>query len=281
MDLIGRPLHADFHTHSTASDGTVAPAELVEASASQGLSHIALTDHDTTQGVADALAAGERYGVTVIPGVELSTRVRRGELHILGYGIDLSNREMQVTVEQMRQEREERGTKILQRLRELGIDLDERQISAGQQGGTLGRPHIAKAMVEAGYVRDVAEGFDRFLARGRPAHVSRPLMSAVEAIELIQRAGGIAVMAHPFSAPEFRNFLPKLISAGLAGLECYYGEYGVEQRSELSALAAAAGLIATGGSDYHGPQFREGRVLGGVAIPQETIRTFLDAIGMA
>lgn len=269
---------ADFHTHSTASDGTLAPAELVAESARRGLTHIALTDHDTTSGVVEALDAGRRAGVTVIPGVELSAAVQRGELHILGYGIDPEHRELQSTLEELRQTRQQRADRILERLREIGVDLPADALERAGATESIGRPHIARALIEAGVVASISEGFDQYLGWGRPAFVPKPLLPPADAIDLIRSAGGIAVMAHPYSAREFQRIIPELVAVGLGGIESYYGEYDDVQRSTLATLARERGLLATGGSDYHGPGVREGRELGSVTLPDEAIAALLEAV---
>lgn len=271
---------ADFHTHSTASDGTLAPAELIEESARQGLLHVALTDHDTTGGIAEALDAGKRLGINVIAGIEFSADVERGELHILGYGIDPQHAELQERIDVLRQVRLSRAVRILDRLRELGIDLDPATIQTEHEDDSVGRPHIARALMAAGVVESVSEGFDRYLGRGKPAFVDKQLIDPTEAIELIHSAGGFAVVAHPFSLPNPREVLVRLIKHGLDGMECYYGEYEDVQRNMLAAMAAELGLIPTGGSDYHGPAFREGRALGSVTIPENVVHRLLAALGL-
>lgn len=269
---------ADLHTHSTASDGVLAPADLVRQASERGLSTLALTDHDTTLGLPEALAAGARHGVRVIRGIELSTDVAAGEVHILGYGIDPANAAFQATIERLRQANARRIERMVARLAELGYPLPEGSVRPSASGASVNRPHIARAMVAAGYVGSVQEGFERFLARGRPAHIARERLRPVEAVRLIRAAGGLPVLAHPRSVDDLDATLPALLGAGLAGLEAWYGEYSDEQRVALAARADALGLLATGGSDYHGEGFRPGRVLGGVALPPERLARFLAAL---
>lgn len=274
-----RTQRADFHTHSTASDGLLAPAVLVQESAQRGLNVVALTDHDTTRGIADAVAAGNQHGVRVLPGIELSAAIRRGELHILGYGIDPNSIELQSQLARMRQERRERAESMVESLAALGIPLPGDVLSGVAEDESIGRPHIARALMDAGVVESVSGGFDRYLGYGRPAYVPKPMISASTAIALIRDAGGVAVMAHPYSAPEFRELLPGFVDAGLAGIECYYGEYSDERRSALAAIAREYRLLATGGSDFHGHGYREGRELGNVDLPQDAIDALLVALG--
>jgi 3',5'-nucleoside bisphosphate phosphatase len=266
---------ADLHTHSTASDGLLAPADLLQQAHRQGLSVLALTDHDTTLGVPEALAEGERLGIRVIPGIELSTDVEVGQVHMLGYAVDPHDRVLGETLAHLRAARLTRAARILERLHELGIDLPHESIEPVAEDASVGRPHIARAMIAAGYVGSVAEAFDLYLGEGRPAYLASEKLVPEDAIALVRRAGGLPVLAHPFSSPEFPERLPALVAAGLGGLEVYYGEYTPAQRTLLRALADEHGLLATGGSDYHGPRFKEGRDLGSVAIPGDVLERFL------
>lgn len=268
-------MRADLHTHSTASDGTLAPADLVRQASERGLRVLALTDHDTTLGIAEALKAGSRLGVRVVPGVELSTDVPDGEVHILGYGVQPGDPVLEPELERLRTARLRRLDAMLDRLRALGYPLEREAVLAFVDGGSVGRPHVARAMVQAGYVATVAEAFERFIGQGRPAYVASERLEPADAIALLRSAGALPVLAHPFSMHGFPDGLDELIAAGLAGIEAWYGEFSPEQRAELAALAARYGLLATGGSDYHGPGFRAGRELGMVELPDEAVERFL------
>lgn len=270
---------ADLHTHSTASDGTLAPADLVTQASRRGLTILALTDHDTTAGLAEAIVAGEAHGVRVIPGIELSTDVSAGEIHVLGYGIDPASTTLQAALERYRAARLERAARIVARLRELGIHLPEGSVQASASDASLGRPHIARALVAAGHVQTVSEAFDRYLGNDKPAYIaSERKPTPAEAIALIRSVGGLPVHAHPFTSNEFPNSLPGMIEAGLAGIEVYYAEYTHDRREALARIAAEHGLLATGGSDYHGEQFKERRALGSVDLPSEVLQRFLDRL---
>lgn len=272
----GASAHADLHTHSTASDGTLAPADLVRQAHRRGLSILGLTDHDTTAGLAEATATGKALGVRVIPGIELSTDVSAGEVHMLGYGVDPDDDTLQTALASYRQSRRERAERIIERLRELGVDLPEGSVKAPEGDASIGRPHIARAMIVAGYVETISEAFDRYLGDGKPAYIaSERKPTPVEAIRLIRAAGGLPIHAHPFSSVEFPATLPDLITAGLAGIEVYYAEYTPERRRELARIAAEYNLLATGGSDYHGERFKERRDLGSVELPADVVRRFL------
>ncbi len=273
-----RPLRADFHTHSTASDGSLAPADLVRQASRRGLSILALTDHDTTLGLAAATAAASESGIRLIPGIELSTDVEPGEIHILGYGIDPDDATLQQTLATLRRARETRLDRMVERLRALGIDLDRDAIRPSTPGGSVGRPHVARAMIAAGYVASVPEAFERYIGNGKPGYIPSRRLTPAEAVRLIVQAGGLAIHAHPLTSPLFPDNLDALMAAGLAGIEAYYGEYSSEQRERLAAIAAEHGLLVSGGSDYHGEQFKHGRDLGAVEIPEAVTRTFLAAL---
>jgi predicted metal-dependent phosphoesterase TrpH len=270
---------ADLHTHSTASDGTLAPADLVRQAHRRGLSVIALTDHDTTAGLADAIVTGAEVGVRVIPGIELSTNVSDGEVHILGYGIDPADTVLQAALARYRQARVERAVRMIERLRGLGVELSEDAVLATADGASVGRPHIARAMIEAGYVTTVGDAFDRFIGNGKPAYIeSERKPTPVEAIDLIQAAGGFAIHAHPYTSERFPGSLAELVAAGLAGIEVYYAEYTSDQHRELARIAAEYGILAAGGSDYHGERFKERRDLGTAPLPADVLDRFLQRL---
>jgi predicted metal-dependent phosphoesterase TrpH len=188
----------DLHTHTTASDGSFPPAEVMGMAEQAGLAAVAITDHDTTDGVGEALAAGEKMRVEVVPGVELSVNhARLGSLHILGYWIQTSHPDLAVRLESIRGGRDQRNQKILARLADLGCPLDLFEVQAIAGGEVIGRPHLAQAMIKHDYVKSTQEAFDRYLARGKPAYMERDRMSSAEAIDRIHRAGGVAVWAHP------------------------------------------------------------------------------------
>lgn len=261
----------DLHTHSNASDGVLVPAELVRQAAALGLQVIALTDHDTTAGVAEALRAGAELGVEVIPAVEFGTTVEAGELHLLGYGIDVADVTLQQVLEELREGRRRRVERIVARLNEAGVPiaLDEVRALAGE--GAIGRAHVARVLVQRGLASSIDEAFARFLSRGRPGYVSRPGLTAEEAIDAVHAAGGVAVLAHPYSVVDLERTLPRLVADGLDGLETFYANFDELQRAALAVLAARFGLLPTGGSDFHGIDNQEGRVLGSAPVPLATV----------
>jgi predicted metal-dependent phosphoesterase TrpH len=272
----------DLHLHSTASDGTLSPAELVALAVQRGLRVIALTDHDSTEGVDAALQAARASGgaLEVVPGVELNTDVPAGEAHVLGYLLDHHDQALQEELAQRRASRLERGRAMVEKLARLGLPVSWQRVlelaGSGRPGmeGAVGRPHVAQAMVEQGYVATVQEAFEKYLGRHGPAYVERDRLTPAEAVAAITRAGGLPVLAHPPSWPEYERHLPALIEAGLVGLECYYGVLPPETVGALVATARAFGLVATGGSDFHGPNVLPGVAadLGGVPVPLEAVQ---------
>lgn len=247
----------DLHTHTTASDGSFAPAEVVGMAEQAGLAAVGITDHDTTDGVGEALATGEKLRVEVVPGVELSVNHERlGSLHILGYWIQPDHPDLAGKLEDIRGGRDRRNEKILARLADLGCPLDLSEVQAIAGGEVIGRPHLAQAMIKHDYVQSTQEAFDRYLARGQPAYMERDRMSPEEAIDRIRRAGGVAVWAHPgligLEESELEQEIIKLVKAGLAGIEAYYPEHSPETTELLLKLCAKHRLAPTGGTDFHG-----------------------------
>jgi predicted metal-dependent phosphoesterase TrpH len=264
------PRKIDLHTHSTASDGLYLPAELVRLAHEAGLDLIALTDHDSTEGVAEAQAAGERSGVTVIPGIELNTDLPGGggEAHVLGYYLDWERPDVQAHLTVLREARERRGERMVERLRAQGLEISWGRVRELAHG-SVGRPHIAEALIEKGYATSVDDAFDRYLDHGKPGYVPRFKLSPTDAVRLIRNARGISALAHPAGIPGLEETLvPDLVVAGLQGLECYYGTYDDATVEHLRGLADTYGLIATGGSDYHGPGLHP-TPLGGRYVPPE------------
>ena len=263
----------DLHTHSRHSDGSQPPAELVQEADRRGLRVLGLTDHDTVSGLAEAEAEAARLGLELVPGVELSTGGRDGapEIHLLGYFVDRDDPDLVAALAAYAHQRLVRLERIAERLAAAGVPIDPERVVQLAGPGTVGRPHIARALIERGYVADLGEAFDRFLRAGRPGFVPRPHLDPEQGIATIRAAGGVAVLAHPFSTGDVEETVARLVAARLAGLEVDYGEYDDEARAWLRAIADNWGLVPTGGSDYHGPGFRPGRELGGPAVPLESV----------
>lgn len=265
------PERIDLHTHSTASDGLFSPAELVRRAHEAGLDTIALVDHDTTQGLPEAMAAGAELGVTVIPGVEINTDLHEGgEAHILGYFVTPDDPSLTTNLGLLRDARERRGQRMVENLREAGFDITWERVRDIAKGA-VGRPHVARALIEKGYAHDVSDAFARYLSRGRPGWSPRYKLYPEDAIRIIRAARGVPTLAHPGSIRDLeQHVLPTLVAAGLQGLECYYGEYEPSKVRWLVGLAERFGLIATGGSDYHGPNMHP-TPLGGREAPPEAV----------
>lgn len=267
----------DLHTHSTASDGWLTPAQLVEEASRRGLGILALTDHDTIAGIEPARDAAARAGVELIPGIELSSNSGPNEVHILGYFIDPSSPVLEAELRRLVGQRNDRNRAIVDRLNQLGLPVTNKQVEDIAAGGTIGRPHIARAMIERGYVETIAQAFDEYLASGKAAYVPRKKVMPEDAVSLVRAAGGVAVLAHPMSAGELAPLLDRLVAAGLAGMEVFYGEYSRTTRNHLQVIAERWNLIPTGGSDFHGEGFKEGRVLGSVDVPAASVERLREA----
>jgi len=247
----------DLHTHSTASDGSFRPAEVVRLAKVAGLKAMALTDHDTTDGLAEALAAGAELGVEVIPGVEISAQFIDDTMHILGYFLDFRSGKLAERLAVLKQARKERNPKIVAKLNALGIPITMEQVERASGGGQVGRPHIARALLESGYVSSMQQAFDIYLKNGGKAYVEKFRFPPAEAMDMIREAGGVPVLAHPFtlglgSASALKEVLLDLKDQGLAGVEIFYADHSPEQEALYLKLAQELGLLVTGGSDFHG-----------------------------
>ncbi len=261
----------DLHIHSTASDGRLSPAEVVRKSAEAGVTVIALADHDTVDGIVPALEAAQAFPrLRVIPAVEISTLVPKGEVHMLGYFIDYAHPELQATLGRMRNSRKKQALGMIARLRELGLPIEWQRVKEIAGSGSIGRPHIAQAMLERGYIASIKEAFDRYIAWGGPAYVQRDKMSPVEAARLILRTNGLPVLAHPLTIDDPETVIAELKAAGLVGIEVYYKDYPEDERNGLVRLARKYKLIATGGSDYHGLDASTETMIGGADVPLES-----------
>lgn len=244
-------MRVDLHLHTNASDGQHTPSELVALA--QRFDVIAITDHDTTEGIAEAQEAARRVGSPlIIPGIEFSAEDEAGDVHVLGYFVDINDAAFQAELRKFRSDRFDRGQRILEKLAALGLPLDWDRVMAIAEGGSIGRPHIARAMVEAGYVETVREAFNRYIANDGVAYVARRRLSPEEAVHMIHAAKGVAVLAHPGLLPDHAAMVRRLIPHGLDGVEVNHPSNSEEVRLSLRALAREYMLITTGGSDFHG-----------------------------
>lgn len=271
MDALTVAYPIDLHAHSLRSDGALAPADLIKRAAARGVRTLALSDHDTLAGVGEAVAVGNGLGVRVIPATELNTESEWGDAHILGYFIDPADVALEERLRWLREHRGRRIELMVEKLNQLGYAIDLARVLDIAQGGALGRPHLATALAEKGYVRSYDEAFATILAKDSPAYVQRVGLSPGEAVELVRRHGGVPSLAHPATVAGIETLIPKLIAVGLAGLECYYGAHSPEMTSRCLALARAHDLVPTGGSDFHG-RGEHGVDLGSVYVPPETIK---------
>ena len=276
----------DLHAHTLASDGSDRPEELVAAAAAAGVGTLAVTDHDTVAAVAEARAAGERLGVEVLAGCEVTATVGDRVVHVLLYGEGLLEPGLADAVELCRRGRDDRNRAIGERLGRLtGVGhADAVEVA---RDSVLSRAHFARALVAKGAVADVAEAFDRYLSSGRPAYVPAPSVSVTDAVAIAAKAGGVAVLAHPgrLAAGERDRVLAEAIEAGIDGLEVWHSQHDDELRRALAGLAERRGLLATGGSDYHGrhkPDVRVGSGTGGnVDVPDERLAALRERLASA
>lgn len=260
----------DLHIHSTASDGKLTPAEVVREAAKQGLVYIALADHDSVDGVAAALAAAQSLPhLSVIPGIEISTDIPQGEVHILGYFIDYKDPEFLTWLDKFKNSRRRRAKQMVAKLADLAVPVEWKRVLELAGTSTIGRPHIAQAIMEKGYVSSFKEAFDEYLGHGKPAYVEREKMIPTDAVGIIIRAKGLAVLAHPLTTEDPEGLVEELKPAGLVGLEAYYDGYSAEEVEGLVALAQNHDLVATGGSDFHGIEPEEETAIGGADVPLE------------
>ncbi len=263
-------MRVDLHLHTTASDGRLTPEEVVQLAAKQGLSVVSITDHDSTDGIAAALAAAESFPpLKVIPGVEINTDIPGGEIHILGYFIDHQSEEFKRALKRLRHSRKIRARKMIAKLARLGMEVDWERVKQLAGGGSIGRPHIAQAMLEQGYISSLQQAFTRYIGREGPAYAERERLSPVAAVELVIRARGLPVLAHPANLDDLEGLLLELKAAGLVGLEAYYDGYRQETIHRLVALASKHSLIACGGSDFHGFEGANETPIGRVNVPME------------
>lgn len=268
---------ADLHTHTTASDGTLAPPALVRRAHAAGITTLAVTDHDTFAGLAEAGAEAARLGMTFVPGVELSTDATGQEVHILGYFCRTGEGPLVDLLGEMRAARGLRIEEIVSRLRNAGVPLALERVLAIAGDGAAGRAHVGRALVEAGCAASVSEAFERYLVPGRPGYVPRRKLHPADAVRVVVDAGGVAVLAHP-GLIGGDGIIPELVAAGLRGIEAHYPAHEPVQVRDYLALADRLGLIATGGSDFHGAKERWGD-LGSVTVPDEVAARLAEAAG--
>lgn len=276
----------DLHLHTTHSDGSCTPTEVVGLAHQAGVTTLAITDHDIMTGVAEAIMAAEAFGIDVIPGVEISSIIGQSELHILGYFLDWQDPILNERFTTLRESRHRRNPQIIERLQALGIDITYDEVRTLAGSDSVGRPHIARALMDKQVVTSAKDAFDRFLANGKPAYVPRDLPNPAEAIQWIKAAGGLAVLAHPtwikLADRSLVELLRELKAAGLDGVEVYYSTHANRQIREYLSLAQQLGLLVTGGSDFHGltkPDIEVGIGKGTLHVPTSLLPKMKAAVG--
>ena len=267
----------DMHTHSTFSDGIFSPGELVDYAVKKGLSGIAITDHDTVDGIEEAIERASIYkGFVIIPGVELSTEYNNEEVHILGYMIDYRMEYLLKVLKYLQDTRNNRAIKIIDKLKKMGIQINYEDVMKISGDGVIGRPHIARSLIKNGYVRTVGDAFTKYLAKGAPAYVPKQKLTPLCAINIIRKAGGFSVAAHP-GLLKSKNILNYLIHIGIDGIEVYHSKHTAKQSEGFLKLAQRHNLFITGGSDFHYPpeDGEKNADLGSVKVPLENITELL------
>jgi predicted metal-dependent phosphoesterase TrpH len=262
----------DLHVHTTASDGKFSPEEIVHKALELGVTVIAICDHDTVDGIAPALETARTFPqLKVIPGVEVSTLAPGSEVHVLGYFIDFNAPELRAALDNLRNSRRERAKAIIAKLKGLDIFIDWKRVQELAGSGSIGRPHIAQAMLEKGYITSFKEAFNKYIGLGGPAYVERHKITPQEAVALIIKANGLPVLAHPLTINDPEKMIAGLKAVGLVGMEVHYNGYTEDERNMLARLARNYDLIATGGSDYHGIDDSTETMIGGAGVPFESV----------
>jgi 3',5'-nucleoside bisphosphate phosphatase len=283
-------MRIDLHLHTTYSDGSYPPGEVLRMAQAANVTALAITDHDTIDGIADAMEAGASLGIEIIPGIEISARDPRAtpdsELHILGYFLNWESLDLQAALAHLRMTRHTRNPQVIAKLNELGIDITYDEVLALAGNGAVGRPHIARVLMERGYVSSAKEAFDRYLAAGAAAYVPRELPPPAEAIALIRDAGGVPVLAHPSwlerSDDGIHKTCERLKSEGLMGMEVHYSTHKAEQTAQYLDTASRLDLLVTGGSDFHGvtkPDIEVGLGRGSLRVPEKLLEPLRKAAG--
>lgn len=267
--------YADLHLHTTRSDGTRTPGEVIDLAVRLGLGIVAISDHDQLAGFFEIREYAVDHDVTLIPAVELSCIYAGHDIHVLAYAFRADDSDLSNRLATFRGSRLNRGAQIVKRLAELGFPLDESRIHELTAGGSLGRPHVARAMVERGYVASVSEAFDRFLAHGRPADIPKERFKVAEAVAVIRAAGGLTSIAHPSLYPDHRSIVNEILDQGVDGIEVFHPDVGAEDRTYYEKLARSRNALITGGSDDHGT-VKEKETIGTVRVPEALIRPILD-----
>jgi predicted metal-dependent phosphoesterase TrpH len=262
---------ADLHIHTTASDGLLTPSEVVKWAYYKKLKAIGITDHDNIGGISEAEQASLEYNIEVVPGVELNSQFKDEEIHILGYYIDYGSVILTDKLAQIKNSRYDRMIKMIEKLNSLGFNISKEDLDIVSEGTTVGRPHIARALLEKGYVSSLKVAFDKYLGKNKPAYVERYRLSIGEAIELIKKIGGVPILAHP-GLIENKRYLSDILNMGIEGIEVYHTKHDHTTTKELLMMATERKLLITGGSDCHGMFVKDEPILGNVHIDYELVK---------
>ena len=269
-------VNVDLHLHTTYSDGTLSPNRLVQLALKKNLQIISITDHDCTDGIDEAIVASLDKNLTVIPGIELNTDTEDGEIHVLGYFIDYQNKDLQKLLLECRNSRVERAKMMVEKLNSLGINIQWARVESLAGYGAIGRPHIAKAMLETKSIKTFQEAFEKYIGRNGVAYIERFRLNAFEAISTIQQYDGIPVLAHPGYIKNLDNLLPSLIEFGLKVMEVFYANYYKNTINNLKNIASKYELIPCGGSDYHGIKTKTEKLPGSLGPPIESVNKLIE-----
>lgn len=270
-------LKADLHTHTTASDGLMSPEEVVRWASVKRLAAVGITDHDTVNGIEPAMKASATYKVEVVPGIELSTMFENEEIHILGYYIDYKADWFLDTLLKIQNSRYERAERIVGKLRNMGVDITLEQVRTIAENGAIGRPHIARAMINKGYISNIKDAFRVYIGKGCPAYVDRYKLSPAEAIEMIKKLGGISVLAHP-GLVKSREHVSRIIDLGIDGIEVYHSKHDDETIRYALAVAQSRKLLITGGSDCHGIMLNNEPIIGNFSVDYKYLQMLKEEI---
>ncbi len=269
--------YADLHLHTYHSDGTRSPKEVIDVAQSHGLEIIAISDHDNLAAYYEIHPYARERGVTLIPAIELSCLFEGVDVHVLAYAFDPHDERIDARLRGFRETRAQRGHAIVERLRTLGYDVKAERVDQLAGGGALGRPHVARALVEAGYVASVAEAFDKLLGTGKPGYVEKERFRVSEAVSLIRGAGGVTSVAHPTLYPDHERLVPKLLDGGIDGVEVMHPDVDALNRERYTNLARFRGKMTTGGSDDHG-SVKTSETLGTIKVPESMLGPILERL---
>ena len=269
--------YADLHTHTYHSDGTRSPREVIDVARASGIEIVCISDHDNLAAYFEIKPYADAQGVTLVPGVELSCAVDGVDVHILAYAFDALDERVAERLRRFRDTRQRRGQMIVERLRALGYAVSAERVEELAAGGAMGRPHVARALVEAGYVASVDEAFDKLLGAGKPGYVEKERFRIDEAVALIRAAGGVTSIAHPTLYPGAERIVPRLLDAGIDGVEVFHPEVDEAAREKFSNVARFRGKMLTGGSDDHGT-VKTSETLGTIRVPEDLIGPILDRL---